>query len=207
MPRNEEGEYELLLGNRQLLSVFVIVVVLLGIFFAMGYVTGKNSGGALVAGAKAPDANGAAAGVPASDVTPSPKASAARGDVPVPQSSDPASETTAAPAPSQTAPVQTAPVQAAPPKPVAREVSTDAAADPAVPAAGQTFLQITAVARHDAEMMSDTLNKRGFHARIAPSPKGLFRVLVGPTRSAAELARLRTSLEEAGFRNPIVRKY
>jgi outer membrane biosynthesis protein TonB len=43
MPRNEEGEFELVLGNRQLLSVFLIVVVLLGIFFAMGYIVARYS--------------------------------------------------------------------------------------------------------------------------------------------------------------------
>ena len=43
MPKNEDGEFELILGNRQLLSVFFIVVVLLGVFFTMGYIVGRNS--------------------------------------------------------------------------------------------------------------------------------------------------------------------
>jgi cell division protein FtsN len=43
MPRNEDGEFELILGNKQLLSVFFIVVVLLGVFFTMGYIVGRNS--------------------------------------------------------------------------------------------------------------------------------------------------------------------
>ena len=33
MPKNDDGEFELILGNRQLLSVFFIVVILLGVFF------------------------------------------------------------------------------------------------------------------------------------------------------------------------------
>ena len=44
MPKNEDGEFELILGNRQLLSVFFIVVILLGVFFTMGYIVGRNSG-------------------------------------------------------------------------------------------------------------------------------------------------------------------
>ncbi len=44
MPKNEDGEFELILANRQLLSVFFIVVVLLGVFFTMGYIVGRNSG-------------------------------------------------------------------------------------------------------------------------------------------------------------------
>ena len=42
MARNEDGEFELVLGNRQLLSGFFIVVVLLGVVFSMGYIVGKN---------------------------------------------------------------------------------------------------------------------------------------------------------------------
>ena len=43
MPRNEDGEMELVLGNKQLLSVLFILVVLLGVFFTMGYVVGRNN--------------------------------------------------------------------------------------------------------------------------------------------------------------------
>ena len=43
MAKNEEGEFELILGNRQLISVFLIVVILLGVFFSMGYIVGRNS--------------------------------------------------------------------------------------------------------------------------------------------------------------------
>src|SRR5437660_7037498 len=43
MARNEEGEFELVLGNRQLLSGFFIVVMLFGIFFSLGYIVGRHS--------------------------------------------------------------------------------------------------------------------------------------------------------------------
>ena len=48
MPKNDEGEFELVLGNRQLISVFLIVVILLGVFFSMGYIVGRNSSPASV---------------------------------------------------------------------------------------------------------------------------------------------------------------
>ena len=44
-----EGEYELVLGNRQLLSAFFIIVILFGVFFTMGYVVGRNSAPAAAA--------------------------------------------------------------------------------------------------------------------------------------------------------------
>ena len=43
LAKNDEGEFELILGNRQLISVFLIVVILLGVFFSMGYIVGRNS--------------------------------------------------------------------------------------------------------------------------------------------------------------------
>src|ERR1700674_4092780 len=43
MAKNDEGEFELVLGNRQLLSGFFIIVVLFGLFFTMGYIVGRHS--------------------------------------------------------------------------------------------------------------------------------------------------------------------
>src|SRR5229473_2108340 len=48
-----DGEYELVLGNRQLLSAFFIVVILFGVFFTMGYIVGRNSSPASRASASA----------------------------------------------------------------------------------------------------------------------------------------------------------
>src|SRR5437016_4262476 len=43
MRNNETGERELVVGNRQLLSAFFIIVLLFAVAFAMGYVVGENS--------------------------------------------------------------------------------------------------------------------------------------------------------------------
>src|SRR5579862_906811 len=37
------NEKELVLGNKQLISLFFVVVALCGVFFAMGYMIGRNS--------------------------------------------------------------------------------------------------------------------------------------------------------------------
>src|ERR1700691_3757835 len=44
-----EGEKELVLGNKQLISLFFVVVALCGVFFAMGYMMGRPSGKQLAA--------------------------------------------------------------------------------------------------------------------------------------------------------------
>ena len=43
MTPDQDREFELVLGNKQLLSVLFVVFVLLGVFFAMGFVMGRNS--------------------------------------------------------------------------------------------------------------------------------------------------------------------
>ena len=43
MARNEDGEFELILGNKQLLSVFFLMVLLLGLCFVGGYVLGRSA--------------------------------------------------------------------------------------------------------------------------------------------------------------------
>lgn len=223
MPKNDDGEFELVLGNRQLISVFLIVVVLLGVFFSMGYIVGRNS----LSGAEARNerqkldqdadtSTGASADTTADSSTPAAS--------PDPANSTPAADTSAPAAP----PESTAPAvterRAEPPKPEpVRSAETRskpkpspvAAADrPPVhaaaagePSSGQ-YWQVVATARPDAEIIAEALGKKGFHAILAPAPKdGVFRVLVGPMPDAATQAQTRTGLESAGFKNPIIRKY
>jgi cell division septation protein DedD len=77
----------------------------------------------------------------------------------------------------------------------------------AEPAAGQTFLQVAAVKRPEAELIVEVLKKKGFPAITAPVPnEALYRVLVGPLADSAAVAKAKADLELAGFRS-IVRKY
>src|SRR5579872_3842346 len=89
LPKNEDGEFELILGNRQLLSVFFIVVILLGVFFTMGYIVGRNSGP--VAAETTP--------VPSVDARPAAVESPASASAPVPVPSTPTETAPQQPAP------------------------------------------------------------------------------------------------------------
>jgi hypothetical protein len=208
LARNDEGEFELVLGNRQLLSVFFIVVILLGVFFTMGYIVGRNS---------APGTVDTAA-IPKSEPTPSPSEPSTRTAEPAP---------TAAPA-ETAAPVETAPQQPVEEtrrpevkksEPVKEEPSKaeptradkqsktekkDRAAkrpkESAQPESGQPYLQLAATSRHEAEIMVDVLRKKGFKsltAEIQEKP-GTFRVLVGPIPEGGT-NKLRSDLQGAGF--------
>jgi outer membrane biosynthesis protein TonB len=186
LPKNEDGEFELILGNRQLLSVFFIVVILLGVFFTMGYIVGRNSG-TLTADV---------AGTPAVENKPP------LSEAPVTKVPDPAPSPT--PAPTETAPQQpekdAEPEPAPePPKPT-RAKPEPVRAGTSHPAAGQTYLQLAATSKHEADIMVDVLRKKSFKAMAAEIDEkpGTYRVLVGPiTDTTAN--KLRADLQGAGF--------
>jgi len=187
MPRNEEGEFELVVGTRQLLTVVFILMVLFGVVFSMGYFVGRNVAGEspLAAAAAKPPANPVPDSARVTSAPPSPV-----GD-PVP-----------APAPGQVAANPAAAPLVEPAKPPAAAPTLVAE-----PAAGQTFLQVAAVKRPEAELIVEVLKKKGFPAITAPVPnESLFRVLVGPLADNAAVTKTKTDLELAGFRS-IVRKY
>jgi len=211
LAKNEDGEFELILGNRQLISVFLIVVVLLGVFFSMGYIVGRNSGPAVseVAHDARPAKSHAASAEVTSDAPKPAETSAAEPDAgPRDRNAtgthvakDVPETPTVAPAPSIPEKSKPSPTrQAAPPPAAPASVTGD-------PSPGD-YWQVVATARPDAEIITEALTKKGFHALMAPAPKeGVFRVLVGPLKDAGTQAQTRTALEAAGFKNPIVRKY
>lgn len=189
MPRNEDGEFELLLGNRQLMSVFFIVVILLGVFFAMGYIVGRNSSPVTASevASRPPETKPATADVPSS----TPGAAAAPGPA------------AAAPAETASQPTETASQQGpatppaaapAPAKPPARAAASDQ------PESGKTYLQISAVDHDKAEIYVELLRKKNFPALAAEIPEkpGVFRVLVGPVPDA-NVDKMRADLQNASF--------
>ena len=191
MPKNEDGEFELILGNGQLMSVFFVVVILLGVFFAVGYIVGRN-------------ASPAAATELASHRTETekPKGDAAPRDTPVSKTADTPKETSAAP--QETASQQGPATKATPPpEPAPAPAPVKASARVATsgePQSGRTYLQISAVDRDKAEIMVELLRKKNFPAIAAEIPEkpGVYRVLVGPV-SEAEVIKTRTELQNASF--------
>jgi cell division septation protein DedD len=189
-----DGEKELVLGNKQLISLFFVVVALCGVFFAMGYMIGRNTSKPVVAAQ-----DGAAP-----SAAPLPSAA-------TPQDSEPPRETVAT---DTTAPTSTASDPAPPPAAVATPtvpavaVQTKTAQDtPAAPEAGATYLQVTALRRSDADNLVKTLREQSFPVLLAESSKpDLFRVLVGPYHQTADVAEAKARLKALGFANAFVQK-
>lgn len=200
MLRTNDSETEILLGNKQLLGIFFVVAILLGIAFTGGYMVGRGSldkatntttpavrsTSAAETHAVPPDssANDNAAGsVPASqfqntEATESKRTLEAR-----PLGSPSTNRSKAAPA----------------------SVPDDTFS----PQRGQTFLQVAAVGRDEAVGIADVLHKKGFRAHAVPKPGSpkFYRVLIGPIRDTSDLSSTRDSLRKTGFREVIVQKY
>ena len=209
MPRNEEGEYELILDNKKLLSIFFVVVVLLGVGFTLGFVLGRGSG---QAGAVFPES--------VAEKTPAEKAAAKTpGDqpstaVPSPRdASKPDPAGSAVPPPVEAAPTRsTEPVaRAAEREPEPRAKKESAGTVPyrtGVPPAGSAFIQVASVSRSDAEMEATTLAEKGYPTWVAPGDKDdVFRVLVGPFTETTGLSKAKASLEQLGFKRAFKKEY
>ena len=180
---SETGEFELVLGNGQLLSGLFIVVLLFAVFFALGYVVGQNS----PRSAKLSDA----ATTPSTDrpqpvTSPQPAAQPPAAGVetptqPVPDANSGASEET------PNAPATTAPEGAAAPAAGSGEL-----------AAG-SYWQVMALKQADAEVVVRSLKDKGFPALMAPGRNNLTRVLVGPYDDMAAMSKAKTELEKRRF--------
>jgi len=237
MPRNEEGEFELVLGNRQLLVVVFVLVVLLGVFFALGYILGRHAGlqvGARLSPAGTPLEVSGPRSPAAAEPTPQqpPARQGAQEQVTAvpsqarePQESSasaakgPASPAQAEPAPSaapegaqhpetarkpapQVASTAPAPVQ---PRPQPTRTEKPVASGPSP---GEVYWQVAALYEGEARALQQKLQQQGFETRIAPVPQktNLFRVLVGPLTSEADVERVRARLQQAGYK-PLLRRY
>lgn len=213
-----QGEKELILGNKQLISLFFVVVALCGVCFAMGYIIGRNSSKPAVAAdapqpQAAPPAHSQDPEPPRETGEATPDASAASPAAQDPgQVSSPAqpAETTSAVANGAGANDQmgTRPGRDVVQPARASEAETSlVAASAASQPGGGSYLQVGAVSKVDAENLVRTLKEQKLPALMAESPKkGLFRVLVGPYRQTADLAEAKSRLKTLGFDNAFVQR-
>jgi outer membrane biosynthesis protein TonB len=201
MPKNEDGEFELILGNKQLLGVFFIAVVLLGVFFTMGYIVGRNSSPlAATEVASAKDSKPMVVESPAREHA----TAAAAATPPEPAKVEEPAKEVSKPEPAKPEPAKPEPPKPEPVKPAKAEAPKPEPAKAPVggsqPIKGQVYLQLAATTQHEADIEVDILVKKGFKSLSMeiPDKRGTFRVLVGPLAEGA-VAQTRTELKNAGF--------
>jgi cell division septation protein DedD len=203
MKNDQTGEYELVVGNPQLLSGFVIVVLLCAAAFVMGYEVGQNT----PRSAKAQADTAAPVSTPAPtdtrpplvtvappmETNPTPPADAG-------QATGDAGKPAEAPPQPTTQPAREVPAAPPPAAPVRQETA-------AAPPAG-AYCQAMAVKQaSDAQSLLQTLKDGGMPATLQTSADGLVRVMVGPYQDRAALSRAKTELETRfQIRGPICRQ-
>jgi cell division protein FtsN len=202
MRNNETGEFELVVGNRQLLSGFFIVVLLFAVAFAMGYVVGQNSP---KSAKMASEGSGAVAPVSnAADSRPQPASPVA----PVVMAAPPPVASASEPQPVDATPQPTTrAAQGSPPPATQPALSPQPAAPveaPGLVAASDlpagSFWQVIAVKAEVAEAMRQTLKAKGFQVSLTQGSSNLTRVLVGPYSDTSSMGKAKAELESAGFR-------
>lgn len=213
MAARDDGEFELILGNKQLLSVLFIVIILLGVFFTMGFLAGRSTGsGTQVAKNRPADQT------PLSVDAPNPSREqipTATEPAPAEKAPERASETPVEPPPVREERAET-PKREAPkreePKKEAHKAETPSRGQGgyiATPPSG-TYLQAAATRRAEAESMLGAISgKTGMRGYVTPSPKSteLYRVLIGPLGSNEVIASTRVKLNELGIKQPYLVKY
>jgi cell division septation protein DedD len=193
MKNSETGEFEMVLGNKQLLSGFFLVVILFAVFFVMGYIVGRNSTPTTQLAATR-DQNSAVA---PSNARPQPASGTAPADQnPPAAAAEPPKDDAGAATPATGPQPTTQPAQTAVTKPATPAAS---APTPVEPAPGETYLQVTSVKQDVAETVAKTLKDKGFPAVLSPGPTGKTRVLVGPYADLGKLGQAKAELERLGF--------
>lgn len=205
MSKSETGEFELVLGNKQLLSVFFIVVILLCVFFTMGYIVGRNSSPPPLEATNRKNAEQPAANPIIVDSPTAPPPS----QIPTATETKPSTESKPTPVPAAATPEPAPePVKEKPkPEPVKeKEKKQQAESAAAAPSSsiqrGSHYLQVQALPADQAALVVEVMRKKGFAAttEVVPNKPGLTRILVGPVSPGASATDMKQKLDAAGFK-------
>ena len=199
------------LESRHLVSLFLGVVLLCGVFFTLGYVMGHNQYGGPVHASESADAD-----QPVSRPTPKPKAEQAPAATPSPANNEwdfyskkNADDTVNSMSRSAASP--SASVAARPVNPASPAIAPNAAAAKSAPGAarfqapklnkGALVLQVAAVTHEsDAMAMADVLQQKHFPSFVVtPTNDNFYRVQVGPYADVQAADAAKQALDHAGF--------
>lgn len=199
-----EDQMAIVLGQRQLMAVCCMFLVVLGLVSTLSYVAGRS-----ITAAQFRNSERAENSAPAQPVVIDPTRRQAR--------TQPAAEPVPASEPVEAQALPEAPVPAPKPSPfgdsvpaAAAEGPKAAALDPGAltePAAGTVFFQVGSVDRAKAPEYGAYLAGQGLRIRLAPgiSP-ALVRVLVGPLANDREIQEANNALDAGGFEH-FLRRY
>jgi cell division septation protein DedD len=216
---------DFVLESRHLVGLFMLLVVIFGVVFTLGYLLGRSQydAGLRAAIGKPPDAD-----LPAAAPAPKSKGKPQSQEAAPPQKNSdwdfyhsaepktvedhlqPAKKTVAAAPPAAPLARQSSAASgkpaAAPPKPASPPKNSAPAGTPLV-ANGAVMLQVAAVLREsDAMALAQALQQKRFPAYvITPSADKYYRVQVGPYADTQSASNARHDLEADGFKSIVKR--
>ena len=225
MASREEEEFELVLGNKQLLSLFFLVVVLFGVFFSFGYTVGfgrgQGSRGQEVAGVEPVEEPAQKVQLPETllESAPKPTEPTEPTETAKAEAANATSKKESSPAPTRTTPAKAAPkpspveetTKSSPPPaqktaavaktspPAKTSAPAKSSPPPTTSADGDLQLQISAVrVKADAEVYVQQLKAKGHPAILSDRGDGWYRVMVGPFNSETDAKNYQQRLEQEG---------
>jgi septal ring-binding cell division protein DamX len=217
MANGKRGGGDMVLESRHLIGIFLLMVVISGVVFTLGYVMGRSQYYTQVRAAASSSAD-----TSRRNAEPAP----AKGVAPASQPSKNPSETSNVPPPSDWDFFRAAePNKAAPLKPETKPgapAKTTVAAKPAAPPApaqqkalmnaplvprGAILLQVAALIRQDdALALAEALQKKKYPAFVlTPGADHYYRVQVGPYADTQSATIARRGLENEGFKTIVKR--
>jgi len=181
---------EITLSTGKLLGVFFFLAILCGVFFTLGYMLGKSTGGGVqteIVGAT--PVSGNAGGKPTAGNKAAQTQPAATSD------------TSSAPATTGTATAKAPDAATTQPAGSGKAPDHSQPANGSTGAAGSFIVQVAAVTKQeDAETMKASLQKKQYPVFVATSPDDqLFHVQVGPFSDRKDAEAMKTRLANDGY--------
>jgi cell division protein FtsN len=199
---HQEDQLAIVLGQRQLIAVCCMFLVIIGLVSTLAYVAGRSITAATFRSVTERSEPAAPAPIMVDPAKNAKTAAAAA----VPPVIEARAESAVPAAP----PVE--PVKPSPFPEVARPIPVRAAAaanpmESREPVTGETYWQVGSIERGMAATFTQYLSSQGFRSRLAPGGSdNTIRVLVGPLTNDAEIENTGRALEAAGFQH-FLRKY
>ncbi|MCZ2147532.1 MAG: hypothetical protein LC126_07135 [Bryobacterales bacterium] len=182
MTQTHDDQLAVVLGQRQLIAVCCMFLVVMGLVSTLAYVCGRSITAAQMKAQEKPEP------APAIFVDPVRPATAEQAKAPGPMEAH-----------AETLPARSTPVIVPQARPAA---AAGLAATEAEPAQGEAYWQVGVVDRGIAAVFVEYLTKHGFRARTASAQSGnLRRVLVGPVADPADAENTKRNLDAGGFQS------
>jgi cell division septation protein DedD len=219
MAKNADRPGDLILDNRHLLLIFLGIVGLCGVFFAFGYIVGRNTLSPSVATALAESGPGAGGAKPSPmppavyyqrpETSPVPAAEESGTTSPelqFDQNLGGRSPEARLETPESAGSAASAPAPAGQPNPPSAPSEAARQSAPVPPPPG-ILVQVSALTRQqDAETLVQLLKEKKLPVLVTTSPgDSLFHVVVGPYQTEREAQQVKRTLEEDGFQ-PIIKR-